>query len=141
MAQAGMPSCATRFASSSGRLAPSSSEYSVWRWRWTKDIGGCDILLDRAGGAHHHPISLHVRTEDEWLRTGVAETALEVEGNGAPVALPDRQPERAAAELPSCQLDFLHQQRRDAFPLPRPVDVEASERGDGRRIVQARAAE
>src|SRR5438270_5939993 len=38
MAQAGMPSLDTRLASSSGRLAPSRREYSVWRWRCANDI-------------------------------------------------------------------------------------------------------
>jgi hypothetical protein len=23
------------------RIAPSRSEYRVWRWRWVKDIGAC----------------------------------------------------------------------------------------------------
>jgi N-acetylglutamate synthase-like GNAT family acetyltransferase len=27
------------------RLAPSSSEYSVWLWRWTKVFGACGIVL------------------------------------------------------------------------------------------------
>src|SRR3954447_5660654 len=38
MAHAGMPNLATRFANSSGRLAPSRREYSVWRWRCANDI-------------------------------------------------------------------------------------------------------
>ena len=38
MAQAGIPALAMRGSSSAILLAPSSSEYCVWRCRWTKDI-------------------------------------------------------------------------------------------------------
>src|SRR6188472_2809106 len=44
----GMPSRAASFISSSTRQAPSSSEYSVCRWRWTKSFTRALLPLDGA---------------------------------------------------------------------------------------------
>src|SRR5690349_15976901 len=41
---AGIPSSAARATIVGMRLAPSSSEYSVWLWRWTKVSGACGIV-------------------------------------------------------------------------------------------------
>src|SRR5437764_5392805 len=41
---AGISSSAARRTIAGMRLAPSSSEYSVWLWRWTKVSGACGIL-------------------------------------------------------------------------------------------------
>src|SRR5207248_711534 len=41
---AGIPSSAARDTIAGMRLAPSSSEYSVWLWRWTKVSGACGIV-------------------------------------------------------------------------------------------------
>ena len=38
MPTAGWPSAAAAATTSSIRAAPSSIEYSVWRWRWTNDL-------------------------------------------------------------------------------------------------------
>src|SRR6266513_3807550 len=51
---AGISSSAARCTMAAMRLAPSSSEYSVWLWRWTKVFGACDILL--AGLAETPPL-------------------------------------------------------------------------------------
>src|SRR5579863_2592182 len=45
IASAGMSSSAARATMAGMRLAPSSSEYSVWLWRWTKVLGACGIVL------------------------------------------------------------------------------------------------
>src|SRR5579871_3484962 len=42
---AGISSSAARATMAGMRLAPSSSEYSVWLWRWTKLFGACGIVL------------------------------------------------------------------------------------------------
>src|ERR1700757_5085459 len=47
---AGISSSAARATIAWMRLAPSSSEYSVWLWRWTKVFGACGIVLVRVGG-------------------------------------------------------------------------------------------
>src|SRR5260221_7046903 len=44
MASAGISSLAAASTSGWMRLAPSSSEYSVWLWRWTKVLGACGIV-------------------------------------------------------------------------------------------------
>src|SRR6185295_4019714 len=41
---AGISSSAARATKAGMRLAPSSSEYSVWLWRWTKVLGACGIV-------------------------------------------------------------------------------------------------
>src|SRR5213594_481541 len=61
---AGISSSSARWTIAPMRLAPSSSEYSVWLWRWTKVFGACGIVLARVGGTP--PASL--------LCTGVAPT-------------------------------------------------------------------
>src|SRR5260370_4410598 len=43
-ASAGISSSAARLTMAGMRLAPSSSEYSVWLWRWTKVLGACCIV-------------------------------------------------------------------------------------------------
>src|SRR5256885_2488424 len=45
MPRAGISSSAARATRAGMRLAPSSSEYSVWLWRWTKVSGACGIVL------------------------------------------------------------------------------------------------
>src|ERR1700686_2950362 len=44
MASAGISSSAARLTSAGMRLAPSSSEYSVWLCRWMKVFGACGIV-------------------------------------------------------------------------------------------------
>src|SRR5450755_3614808 len=63
IAHAGIPSWATFFASCSGRLAPSRSEYSVWRCRWTKDdIPVYRSLVSAARDLAHASVQLGVRS-------------------------------------------------------------------------------
>src|SRR5450759_5086267 len=49
-ARAGISSSAARATRAGMRLAPSSSEYSVWLCRWTKVSGACGIVLAGSGG-------------------------------------------------------------------------------------------
>src|SRR5215510_4571053 len=50
MARAGISSSAARATMALIRLAPSSSENSVWLWRWTNVSGACGIGVDGMAG-------------------------------------------------------------------------------------------
>src|SRR5215472_2010752 len=73
---AGISSSAARATMAGMRLAPSSSEYSVWLWRWTKLFGACGILEFRVGGAPGTSLSAAMaRIALPLLAHGPAESA------------------------------------------------------------------
>src|SRR5579863_5144275 len=79
IASAGMSSSAARATRAGMRLAPSSSEYSVWLWRWTNVLGACGIVLaglaDPADSLSILPLRFEVmaRTAHPSLAHGPAE--------------------------------------------------------------------
>src|SRR3990172_11925516 len=55
-ASAGCPSSLARATICGMRARPSSSEYSEWQWRWTKDMGqGAEGRRQWAGGSEQSP--------------------------------------------------------------------------------------
>src|SRR3979411_3101849 len=82
---AGISSCAARSTSLGMRLAPSSSEYSVWLCRWAKVLGACGIVWLLGVADPGDMLPAVVQGGPRWFETPgyLALSALVVLGVGA----------------------------------------------------------
>src|SRR5215510_11002362 len=117
MARAGIPSSAARATMALIRLAPSSSENSVWLWRWTNVSGACGIGVDGWRGFPILDVPRGSGLVDPQNRLASYPAVAQSLDGSAKVA-----PADVEADLRS-QLSLVHQPGQEIEILPEGLNV------------------